>query len=232
MNDDDFFGGIEEHSPSADSSANRMRSLVKEHQEKSEELHSLSAVIEGLKTRIREIEEQDAPDTLKELGTDIWRDEKTNLTVKLEDRVGGLPVLQNKEEQARRRATVINALRPLGIDSILTQELSLSFRPGDEMALVFRRLFMLEEEELIEGMLPQQERRLSNSQVEAIENFLSELGITSLPASEQVGAHPSTLKKWLKEKIAAGHGNEISEAGIYHGKGASIAAGKPKRGAK
>jgi len=54
----------------------------------------------------------------------------------------------------------------------------------------------------------------------------------NLPGNRSTSVHPGRFKAWLKEQIESGHGVEVAEAGIWHGRHAKLVkpkAPKPKK---
>lgn len=181
---------------------------------------------------IAKIRTETMPALLAEMGTEIWRDPETGLTVELETAVNSaLPKDQDK------RNAIFKALRPIGIDEILAEEFNVSFAPNDKRAAAVREILGLsqpdEPDDLVEsedeGAEPAfKEPLFTNRQLALLADLKEELGLKDLPAEEKLGAHPSRLKSWLKKRIDAGKGPQIKEAGIWFGKHAKVDTKKAK----
>lgn len=227
--DEDFFGADLPETTDASSTTDRVISTFKELMEATQELTELTAVAEGLNSKINKIKSETFPDLLREMGTEIWRDPETGITVELETSVNAsLP------KDRERRNEILNALRPLGIEEILGEEFSVNFIPNDPRTPILRRLLGLPDPILDaiedEGEAPQ----LTNAQVAAIEDFRAAFNLGTMPAEEKLGVHPSRLASWLKRMIDGGKGVEVRDAGIWHGKTAKVKrpSEKAKKGSK
>lgn len=225
MNDDNFFGD-DLPETSDNSNTERVIAAFRELLKSQEELDQLTELAEGLSSKINKIKSDTLPELLREMGTEIWRDPETGLTVELVTSVNAsLP------KDREKRNDILNALRPLGIEEILGEEFNVTFIPNDQRSPVLRRLLGIPEPQLDvledEGAA-QAAPRLTNAQVAAIEDFRAAFELGSMPAEEKLGCHPSRLSAWLKRKIEGGDGEAIREAGIWHGKSAKI--NKPSKG--
>lgn len=229
MNDDNFFGDDLPETMDAESNTAKVIATFKELMAATEEFEQVTSVAEGLKAKIGKIKSETFPELLREMGTEIWRDPETGLTVELETAVNStLP------KDREKRNEVLNALRPIGVEEILGEEFNVTFIPNDLRAVVLRRLLGLPEpvtnfdvvEDTEDTEAPVDQPKLSNAQVAAIEDFRQAFGLDAMPAEEKLGVHPSRLAAWLKRQINAGFGSQILEAGIWHGKAAKIV--KPK----
>lgn len=229
MNDDNFF---DDDLPQTSDNNNTERVLAafKELMQATEELEQVSAVAEGLSSKINKIKSDTLPELLREMGTELWRDPETGITVELVTSVNSsLPKDRDK------RNDILNALRPIGIEEILGEEYNVVFIPNDQRSPVLRRLLGIPEPQL--DVLEDEgdanaAPRLTNAQVAAIEDFRAAFDLGNMPAEEKLGCHPSRLAAWLKKKIESGFGEQVREAGIWHGKAAKINKPKEKKGAK
>lgn len=223
--DDEFFGNIDTDGAQNDNTA-RVIQAFNETVEAEEKVAELEALLEGQKAIVTKNKNQVLPDLLREMGTSLWRDPESGVTVELETAVNAtLPKDQN------RRNEILDALRPIGIEEILAEEFTVTFSPNDKRAMAVRALLGLPpiNMDLIDDG-EDQTSRLTNEQVAMIEDLRASLGLGELPATEKLGCHPSRLKAWLKEQINAGHGTEILDAGIWHGKAAKFV--KPRASKK
>lgn len=226
MDNDDFFGEDLPETTDAESNTAKVVATFKELMAATEEYEQVTEVAEGLKAKISKIKSETFPELLREMGTEIWRDPETGLTIELETAVNStLP------KDREKRNEVLNALRPIGIEEILGEEFNVTFIPNDFRAVVLRRILGLPEPvtnfDVVEDTeAPVDQPKLTNAQVAAIEDFRQAFGLEAMPAEEKLGVHPSRLAAWLKRQIAAGFGSQILDAGIWHGKAAKIV--KPK----
>ena len=230
MNDDNFFGDDLPETTDAESNTKKVIETFKELMTAQEEFEQVSEVAEGLKSKISKIKSETFPELLSEMGTEIWRDPETGITVELKTSVNAsLP------KDREKRNEILNALRPLGIEEILGEEFNLVFIPNDKRTPILRRLLGLPEP--VEDLLDDEDQampaqRLTNEQIDAIERFREAIELGDMPAEEKLGVHPSRLAAWLKRKIDAGSGSEILSAGIWHGKVADVNKPKAKKGKK
>lgn len=230
MNDDNFFGEDLPETMDTESNTKKVIETFKELMTAQEEFEQVSEVAEGLKSKISKIKSETFPELLREMGTEIWRDPETGITVELKTSVNAsLP------KDREKRNEILNALRPLGIEEILGEEFNLVFIPNDKRTPILRRLLGIPEP--VEDLLDDEDQampaqRLTNEQIDAIERFREAFELGDMPAEEKLGVHPSRLAAWLKRKIDAGSGTEIREAGIWHGKVADINKPKAKKGKK
>ncbi len=201
----------------------RVADIFRETLKAQENAEMLKAQLETEESVINTHKNKTLPDLLALLGTDIWRDPVTGLTVELKTAVNStLP-----KDQDKRNALLEN-LRPLGVEQIMAEEFTILFSPNDVRAHAIRAILGLQEQQVLEDAPT--DTRLTNSQHELIHQLRVELGLETLPASEKLGVNGNTFKAWLKRLIDGGKGKEISEAGIWHGKFAEIE--KPKKGKK
>jgi hypothetical protein len=227
-NNEEFFGDDLPETTDNNNTA-RVISTFKELMEAQEQFDQVTELAEGLKAKIGKIKTDTFPDLLREMGTEIWRDPETGITVELETSVNAsLP------KDREKRNEILHALRPLGIDEILGEEFNVTFIPNDVRSPVLRRLLGIPEpvEELIEDdSAPTASPKLTNMQIDAIEQFREAFALGEMPAEEKLGVHASRLGAWLRKKINDGKGAEVTAAGIWHGKKAEVK--KPKqKGAK
>lgn len=234
MTDDNFFGDDLPETTDSESNTAKVIATFKELMTTQEEFDQTSEVVEGLKAKISKIKSETFPELLREMGTEIWRDPDTGITVELETAVNSsLP------KDREKRNAVLNALRPLGVEEILGEEFNVTFIPNDFRAVVLRRLLGLPEPVEEVNLLEEEDEaappapKLTNAQIDAIESLREAFNFGEMPAEEKLGVHPSRLAAWLKRKINDGKGSEILDAGIWHGKAAKVnkpKATKPKKG--
>lgn len=223
--DDDFFGGTEElidHQALGGQMARAHADLVKAESE----LAELNALVEGVNNRIKEIKEFKMPDLMKSMASDVWKDPVTGRTIELVSTVNSA---QPKDMDKRRE--LFDALEPLHVAEIVAEEFTVNFNPGDKRAKFIRALLGLNPPELVD----EDEAKLSNSETELVYQVRQQLGLTELPADEKVGVHPSRFRSWLLKQITEGHGQVLTDAGIWHGRAIKVTepkVAKPKKGAK
>lgn len=228
--DDDFFKETTEFQAEAGTLAQSLHSLLDEHVRSVSKIAELETEAAALKERVREIEDHLAPAVLREMGTELWVDPESKLQIELVRKMDYLPVLKDKDEEARQRREIFRNLEPLGIGEILRLELELNFPPAAPQAKVLRHLFGLDAE-VDEEHLPEVPA-FSNYDEAMIQDFIAHFNLHNLPASEKQGAHPMTFKKWMREQIEAGNGKKILDAGLYYYSSAKVSLPKPKRGGK
>lgn len=228
--DDDFFRDTPEYQADAGTLAQQLHALVDEHIRSNSKIGELEAEATALKARVREIEDHAAPAVLREMGTEVWTDPESKLQVELVRKMDYLPILKDKEEEARLRGEIFRNLEPLGIGEILRLEIELNFPPASPQARVLRHLFGLDDV-VDEEHLPEVPA-FSNHDEAMIQDFIAHFNLQNLPASEKQGAHPMTFKKWMREQIEAGNGKKILDAGLYYYSSAKVSLPKPKRGGK
>lgn len=200
----------------------RIEASFKELISAEEEIEILKAQTETQTAIVNKQKSDTLPALLKEFGSEIWRDPETGIAIELETAVNSkLP-----KDVAKRNET-LDALRPIGIEEILGEEFNVTFIPNDRRSKILRALLGLEvEDEVVDDGA--EDTRLTNEERDAVER-LREVGkFSDMPASEKLGVHPSRLKSWLTKRIAAGKGQEVTDAGIWHGKRAKIV--RPKGG--
>ena len=227
QDNDNFFGDDLPETTDSESNTTKVIATFKELMTFQEEFDQTAEVLEGLKSKISKIKTETFPELLREMGTEIWRDPETGITVELETAVNSsLPKGREKRNE------ILNALRPIGIEEILGEEFNITFIPNDKRAVVLRRLVGIPEPvtDLIEDENAPPVIKLTNEQIDAIERFREVFELGQMPAEEKLGVHPSRLGAWLKRKIDGGQGTEISAAGIWHGKSAKVNKPKAKKG--
>lgn len=223
---DDFFGDDLPETMDAESNTAKVIATFKELMAAQEEFDQVSELAEGLKSKISKIKSETFPELLREMGTEIWRDPETGITVELETSVNStLP------KDREKRNAVLNALRPIGIEEILGEEFNVTFIPNDLRAAALRRFLGLPEPVTDFSVVEDEDDappapKLTNEQIDAIERAREILALGEMPAEEKLGVHPSRLASWLKRQINDGKGVEVTEAGIWHGKAAKV--NKPK----
>lgn len=226
---DDFFAGDLPETTDTEGNTKKVIETFKELMQAQEEFDQTTEIAEGLKSKISKIKGETFPNLLREMGTEIWRDPETGITVELETSVNAsLP------KDRERRNEVLNALRPIGIEEILGEEFSVVFIPNDIRAAVLRRTLGLPDPVVDHSLLEDDNEadlapKLTNAQVDAIESFREAFGLSDMPAEEKLGVHPSRLAAWLKRQINLGKGTEILDAGIWHGKTAKVVKPKAKK---
>lgn len=184
----------------------------------------LKAQLEGETATASKIKTATLPDLLKEMGTELWRDPETGITVELETAVNSsLP------KDVERRNEILDALRPIGIEQIMAEEFTVSFAPNDKRAHAIRAILGLEPQTSVLEDGDSEDYRLSNEQMDLVQRLRETFEFEGLPAEEKLGVHPSRLKSWLKTMIGKGYGNDIKEAGIWHGKHAKLTNPKGKK---
>lgn len=226
---EDFFGDDLPETTDTGSTTAKVVATFKELMDAQEEYEQATEIAEGLKSKISKIKSDTFPELLREMGTEIWRDPDSGITVELETSVNAkLP------KEPERRNEVLNALRPIGIEEILGEEFNVTFIPNDARVPALRRLLGIQEPvvDLIEEDDAPHDVKLTNEQIDFIERFRETFGFGNMPAEEKLGVHPSRLAAWLKRQIDAGKGTEIRDAGIWHGKMAKVNKPKAKKGAK
>jgi hypothetical protein len=184
----------------------------------------LKAQLEGETATASKIKTATLPDLLKEMGTELWRDPETGITVELETAVNSaLP------KNVEKRNEILDALRPIGIEQIMAEEFTVNFAPNDKRAHAIRAILGLEPQtSVLEDDDDSEDYRLSNEQMDLVQRLRETFEFEDLPSAEKLGVHPSRLKSWLKTMIGKGHGNDIKEAGIWHGKHAKLTKPKEK----
>lgn len=224
INEDDFF----EPELTAGTSETTSKQIIETFNElvrAEQEAEEVSAVLEGLTSKISKIKQVTLPDLLKEMGTEIWRDPETGIAVELE-----LSVNSSLPKDHEKRNAVLDALRPLGVEEIMVEEFTVTFSPNDKRAHAVRALLGLNPPQVLDD--EEDDNRLTNYQTAMIQGLRVELGLMDLPADEKLGAHAARLKSWLKEKIEKGFGKAISDAGIWYGKQAKLVRPKTPRAKK
>lgn len=219
MNDNDnFFGEDLPETTDAASNTAQVISTFKELMEAEEQLEQVNALQENLKSKVGKIKTETFPDLLRLMGTEIWRDPESGITVELETSVNAkLP------EDREKRNDVLNALRPIGIEEILGEEFKIVFIPNDKRSPMLRRFLGLPDP--IVDVVEDENTpapRLTNEQAALIEQLRSELELGTMPAEEKLGVHSSRLAAWLRRQVDAGKGEDIKNAGIWHGKVAKV----------
>lgn len=226
QDDDNFFGDDLPETTDNESNTKKVIEIFKELMAAQEELEQVTSVAEGLSSKIGKIKTETFPELLRTMGTEIWRDPETGITVELETSVNAsLP------KDREKRNEVLNALRPIGIEEILGEEFSVVFIPNDRRAMILRKLLGLPDPvvDVLEDEEPKV-KGLTNEEIYAIEGFRQNFELNTMPAEEKLGVHPSRLSAWLKKQIDAGHGTEIRYAGIWHGKVAKVKKPSEKKG--
>jgi hypothetical protein len=226
--DDNFFGDdLPETNDPATTTAKVIQTF-KELMTAEEELEQVNALQENLKSKVGKIKTETFPDLLREMGTEIWRDPETGISIELETAVNSkLP------EDREKRNDILNALRPIGIEEILGEEFKVVFIPNDRRAAVLRRFLGLPDP--IVDVVEDEKTpapRLTNEEASAIEELRQKLELGTLPAEEKLGVHASRLGAWLRRQVDAGKGKEISDAGIWHGKTAKVKKPDAPKGKK
>jgi hypothetical protein len=220
MAEDDaaFFDGDLPQTSDDQSTTSRVISTFKELMGLEEEYAQVTELESGLKSKIGKIKTETFPDLLREMGTEIWRDPETGITVELETAVNSaLP------KDREKRNDTLNALRPLGIEEILGEEFNITFIPNDPRAPALRRFLGLPDP--IVDVIEDDDApapRLTNEQVDLIERLRASLQLGTMPAEEKLGVHASQLGAWLRRKIDEGFGSAVTDAGIWHGKSAKV----------
>lgn len=226
QDDDNFFGDDLPETTDNESNTKKVIETFKELMAAQEEFEEVTSVAEGLKSKIGKIKTETFPELLRVMGTEIWRDPETGITVELETSVNAsLP------KEREKRNDILNALRPIGIEEILGEEFSVVFIPNDRRAMVLRKLLGLPDP--IVDVVEEDDtpfNGLTNEEINAIEGFRENFLLGAMPAEEKLGVHPSRLAAWLKRKIDGGHGTEIRDAGIWHGKVAKVSKPSDKKG--
>lgn len=223
LDDDDFFS--DDLTVEGDNATTaKVIATFNEWTQKQQKIDDLGAELKTLNSEVSKIKSDTMPSLLAELGTDLWRDPETGLTVELETSVNStLPKDMDK------RNAIFDALRPIGINEILAEEYNVTFKPNDKRAMALREILGLSPQEDViddDSDAPAAEGRLTNEQMDLVQRLRETFEFNDLPATEKLGAHPSTLKSWLKKRIIAGKGDMIRDAGIWHGKAAKVT--KPK----
>lgn len=222
IDNDDFFDGEPEASSNNQNTAEVLKAF-NELREAESNAEVLAAQLEGEHKTINALKTQKLPELLKEMGTELWRDPETGITVELETAVNAsLP------KDIEKRNELLEALRPVGIEQIMAEEFIVNFMPNDSRSHAIRAILGLDPQtSVLED--DEEDHRLTNSQMELVHRVREELELGALPAGEKLGCHPATLKKFLKELLAKGDAEitqAIDDAGIWHGKHAKIK--KPK----
>jgi hypothetical protein len=220
--DDDFFDPEVDAVSSNDNTAEVIRTF-KQLMEAEGNASELKAQLEGENAIITKIKSATLPDLLKEMGTEIWRDPETGITVELE-----VAVNSSLPKDLQKRNDMLDALRPLGIEQIMAEEFIVNFSPNDKRAHAIRAILGLEQQTTIFDE-DEEDHRLTNEQMDLVQRLRETLELQQLPATEKLGVHPARLKSWLKELIGKGKGNDITEAGIWHGKFAAVKQPKGKK---
>lgn len=227
---EDFFGEDLPDTTDAASNTAKVIATFKELMDATEQADQCNEILSGLSAKISKIKTETFPELLREMGTEIWRDPDTGITVELETAVNSsLP------KDREKRNEVLRALKPLGIEEIMGEEYNVVFIPGDARSPILRRLLGIPEpiDNLLEeeGAEDKPVLRLTNEQIDAIEAFREAFKIGTMPAEEKLGVHASRLASWLKKKIEGGFGTQVRDAGIWHGKSAKVNKPKKKAGA-
>ena len=188
----------------------------------------IEVLIEATKEKGKEvnrIKTDEIPQLMRAAGTSVWVDDQTGRKIELETSVNAsLP------KDLDKRNEMLNALRPIGINEIVGEEYNLTFLPDDSRTEALRMLLGIkDEEQVIEDAAPPPSK-LTNSQIDAIQQVREMLGWDKqdMPVESKLGVHPSRLKAWLKRKIDAGHGQQVTDAGIWFGKVAKKTESKKK----
>lgn len=225
MTDDDFFAEALDQIPQTNNNTAEVIRVFKETMETKQQIEELSAVLEGLNKTLSKNLTKVLPELLNEMGTEIWRDPDTGVTVELE-----LAVNSTLPKEVNKSNAILDALRPLGIEEIMAEEFNVTFSPNDQRAVAVREILGLTQpQDLLDEEGAPLHPRLSNQQMDLIQQLRESLGLLNLPAEEKLGVHAARLKKWLKERIEQGKGQEISDAGIWHGKHAKLNEKKAKK---
>lgn len=220
--DDEFFNDVKEDGIQNDNTASIIR-VFNETVEAEAKVEELTALLDNQNEIISKNKTMVLPELLNEMGTELWRDPISGITVELETAVNSsLPKDVDKRNQT------LTALRPIGIEEILVEEFTVMFTPNDKRSAVIRAILGIEspnvtllEENAFEEVSP-----LTNYQVDLIHKLREDLELGELPATEKLGCHAARLKSFLREKIAAGFGQTVKDAGIWYGKHAKFT--KPK----
>jgi len=226
INNDEFFAeGL------AESSANDNTKAMLEafHLLRSADANAeiLKAQLEGEVSISAKLRTVTIPAILDEMGTELWRDPETGITVELETAVNSqLP------KDIIKRNEMLEALRPLGIEQIMAEEFTVQFSPNDKRAHAIRAILGLQQQTTVFEDEDDEDLRLTNEQMDLVQRLREALELQELPAVEKLGVHAARLKSWLKELIGKGKGQEIREAGIWHGKHAKVVMPKAPRGGK
>lgn len=228
QDNDNFFGDDLPETADKASTTAQVIATFKELMAAQEQLAQVDELQKNLKDKIGKISNQTFPDLLREMGTEIWRDPETGITVELETSVNSkLP------EDREKRNDVLNALRPIGIEEILGEEFKVVFIPNDRRSPILRRFLGLSDP--IVDVVEDEETpapRLSNEEASLIEELRQKLELGTLPAEEKLGCHPSRLGAWLRKRVDEGKGPQISDAGIWHGKTAKVKRPSEAKGKK
>lgn len=224
-NDDEFFGDDVEAKPLNPAQfRDQLQAMADEWSKHEEEVKVLEEMLETHKTAINRLKLDQIPQLMREAGTTVWKDDRTGNTIELETSVSStLP------KDIEKRNELLRKMIPIGIAEIVGEEMNMTFIPQDPRVPAMQRLLGLNEvDNFIEDEKTEKAPELTNYQVELIDNLREELGWNkeNLPVDVKLGVHHSRLKAWLKRKIDAGFGAQISEAGIWHGKQAKKTAGK------
>ena len=213
-----FWDDLGEADENTVDNAKQIKSLLSEWKTLENEKEVLIEATSDCSKRIAKITGDLVPNLMSEMGTEVWKDPETGVELKLADTVNSaLP------KDLDKRNMILAALRPLGVDEIMGAEYTANFMPSDTRKEALELLLGVEPQTaLLEEDIPTP-ATLTNSQVAAIMDLRAQLGWDkeSLPVSAKLGVHGSRFKSWLLKKIASGHGNEIKEAGIWHGKRAT-----------
>lgn len=200
-----------------------------------DQIAELETLMSACKAVVSEIKRKKLPDLLKEFGSEIWRDPDSGIAIELETAVNStLPKDQEKRNE------IYDALRPIGIEEVLVEELNTKFIPGDRRVLVLREFLGLPEviqdliddesddadqpgdqEDAVQPLTPQEKDILRQARIACgVDN-------EGFPTDEKLGVHAARFKSWLKKRIEAGQGQEVLDAGIWHGKQAKVV--RPKK---
>lgn len=224
---DDFFDDVAEFKPAEGGIGKELQALAQEHMKSTDRIEELELEISVLKARKQDIERKSLPDVLQKMGSSIWTDPDTGVKVELGQQYDYLPVLKDKDEEAAQRAEIFRQLEPIGINEILRMEMALNFPPKSKQARVLRRLFGLDAP-LLDADEPSAPQ-FSNADTAMIEDFIAHFGLQNLPATEKAGAHPMTFKKWFRETVEAGKGEQCKAAGLFYCSAAKISQPRSKR---
>lgn len=125
------------------------------------------------------------------------------------------------KDQEKRQAK-LDALMPLGVGELITEELKVELRPDDPRSLALRIVLGLFKDDAIfeedQSVLDEMDPKLRK----AAEALAELMGKDKPPASRVMAVNAARFKSWLKKKIEAGHGQEIKDAGIFYGRMATL----------
>jgi len=120
---EDFFDEESEQPPVE---PQQLRGLVDELVTLEGEIAAQKIHVAELNSRASELRSMVIPDLLREMGTEVWRDDLTGYGVSLE-----LAVNSALPQDPAKKQAILDKLSPLGVNEIMNDSLLFQFKPGD-----------------------------------------------------------------------------------------------------